>query len=603
MENPPPRDPDQHFSETQTTSSQRPESSGKMSSSTGAPAENAAAPTGNAPASAAPASAPGPYTEQVQAVVNSDIGVQTLLNRLKQSVASAKEFALFLQKRSKLEEEHSIGLRKMSKITHDNLRRPEHRQGSFIASYDEVTRIHERMADNGAQFAHSLHQMHEDMLEMAANVERGRKHWKTTGLSAEQRLVDAEAAMRKSKAKYDTLAEDYDRARTGDRAATKKFGLKGPKSAAQHEEDLLRKAQAADADYANKVQTAQSVRQEHLSRGRPEAVKGLLDLINECDSALALQMQKFAAFNEKLLLHNGMSVSPLKDQAGEAGKSTRSLREAVLDINNEGDLNYFIASYASSIPPRPAEIKYERHPVMAPSAPPAASAQRQSENPQGFNSFASRQNTTGPTASTPVQQSPMSAGPGFNQSGPPPPAAQQQQPQAYQQQQQHERSFSQGRSQSRERMGNGASVPHSAAPSYSSAGPPQLQTLPFQNAAPPAAAHPLQQNMPTQQGPPPQHLQQQQHQHQQHQHQQQYGGQQQQRGPPAGAMDLSNLPPLKPVFGMNLEQLFQRDGSPIPMVVYQCIQAVDLFGLEVEGIYRVSGTAAHVNKIKAIFNN
>ncbi|KFX86509.1 hypothetical protein V490_09049, partial [Pseudogymnoascus sp. VKM F-3557] len=39
------------------------------------------------------------------------------------------------------------------------------------------------------------------------------------------------------------------------------------------------------------------------------------------------------------------------------------------------------------------------------------------------------------------------------------------------------------------------------------------------------------------------------------------------------------------------------------MVVHQCIQAVDLFGLEVEGIYRVSGTAAHVNKIKAIFNN
>lgn len=61
-----------------------------------------------------------------------------------------------------------------------------------------------------------------------------------------------------------------------------------------------------------------------------------------------------------------MSVSPLKDQAGEAGKSTRSLREAVLDINNEGDLNYFIASYASSIPPRPAEIKYERHPVSTP---------------------------------------------------------------------------------------------------------------------------------------------------------------------------------------------------------------------------------------------
>jgi Rho GTPase-activating protein RGD1 len=157
------------------------------------------------------------------------------------------------------------------------------------------------MADNGAQFAASLHQMHEDMLEMAVNVERGRKHWKTTGLAAEQRLVDAETTMKKSKAKYDTLAEDYDRARTGDRQSTKKFGLKGPKSAAQHEEDLLRKAQAADSDYAAKVQATQTIRLEHLSRGRPEAVKGLQDLIKECDSALALQMQKFGKLHSRMV--------------------------------------------------------------------------------------------------------------------------------------------------------------------------------------------------------------------------------------------------------------------------------------------------------------
>jgi Rho GTPase-activating protein RGD1 len=58
-----------------------------------------------------------------------------------------------------------------------------------------------------------------------------------------------------------------------------------------------------------------------------------------------------------------MSVSPLKDQSAEAGKSMRSLRDAIMDINNEGDLNYFIASHASQVPPRPAELKYERHPV------------------------------------------------------------------------------------------------------------------------------------------------------------------------------------------------------------------------------------------------
>ncbi|VCU39027.1 Bgt-2402-2 [Blumeria graminis f. sp. tritici] len=65
----------------------------------------------------------------------------------------------------------------------------------------------------------------------------------------------------------------------------------------------------------------------------------------------------------------------------------------------------------------------------------------------------------------------------------------------------------------------------------------------------------------------------------------------------------TNLPPLNPVFGLSLNRLSERDGSAVPMVVYQCIQAVDLFGLEVEGIYRLSGTASHVSKIKSLFDN
>lgn len=192
-----------------------------------------------------------------------------------------------------MEEEHSNGLKKLCRTTSESIRGPEQRHGSFLHSYDEITVIHERMAENGAQFASSLHQMHGDLLELASNIERGRKHWKTTGLAAEQRVADAEAAMRKSKAKYDSLAEDYDRAKTGDRQSGKKFGLKGPKSAAQHEEDLLRKVQAADSDYATKVQAAQAQRSELLSKLRPEALKSIQDLVKECDSALTMQMQKF----------------------------------------------------------------------------------------------------------------------------------------------------------------------------------------------------------------------------------------------------------------------------------------------------------------------
>jgi hypothetical protein len=249
----------------------------------------------------------------VDAVYNSEIGVHTLLSRLKQSIASAKvsfqpaqirirltnslqEFAAFLKKRGGLEQEHSEGLKAICKRTHETIRRPEHRHGSFLIAYEELTNIHERMADNGSQFAISLIQMHDDLMEMVANMERGRKQWKTTGLNAEQRAQDMEAAMRKSKSKYDSLAEDYDRVKTGERQGGKIFGIKGPKSAQQHEEDLHRKLQVADADYSAKVQAAQAQRSELLTKQRPEALRAVEDLIRECDSALTLQMQKFGTW-------------------------------------------------------------------------------------------------------------------------------------------------------------------------------------------------------------------------------------------------------------------------------------------------------------------
>lgn len=203
-----------------------------------------------------------------------------------------------------LEEEHAQGLRKLSRTIHEAAHRSDNRQGTFSQSYDEIYRIHERLADHGQQFAASLLQMSEDLQEHAATIERGRKQWKQTGLSAEKRAQDAEAIAEKAKHKYDSLAEQYDRVRTGDKQAGV-FGLKGPKSAAQHEEDLLRKVQNADSDYAAKVQAAQAARQELISMHRPQAVQNLQQLTAECDAASVLQLQKYGEYldvvNHKLI--------------------------------------------------------------------------------------------------------------------------------------------------------------------------------------------------------------------------------------------------------------------------------------------------------------
>jgi Rho GTPase-activating protein RGD1 len=240
------------------------------------------------------ATASDDMSAQVQEVLRSDIGVSTMLNRLKQSIASAREFGQFLKKRSMLEDEHAKGMKKLCRATQENTHHSDHRQGTFANAHDGMLVIHERMAENGQQFAVSLHHMHDDLQEVAAVAEKHRKGWKQNGLAAEQRLVDIETAMRKSKTKYDSLAEEYDRVRTGEsRQGGKMFGLKGPKSAAQHEEDLLRKVQAADSDYMNKVQAYQSEKATMESTTRPEAIKALTDLVRECDAATTLQMQKF----------------------------------------------------------------------------------------------------------------------------------------------------------------------------------------------------------------------------------------------------------------------------------------------------------------------
>ena len=63
------------------------------------------------------------------------------------------------------------------------------------------------------------------------------------------------------------------------------------------------------------------------------------------------------------------------------------------------------------------------------------------------------------------------------------------------------------------------------------------------------------------------------------------------------------LPSLRPVFGVSLGDLLARDGSAIPLIVYQCLQAVELFGLDVEGIYRLSGSTVHVSRLRALFDN
>ncbi|KAI1500671.1 hypothetical protein F5X99DRAFT_419093 [Biscogniauxia marginata] len=584
----------------------------------GAGLANGAGP-GPVAASALDPTPPGPtdgadpeIAKQVQEVLVSDIGVTTMLNRLKQSIVSAKEFALFLKKRSVLEEEHAKGMKKLCRQTQDNMHHGEHRQGTFAQSYEDMLLIHERMAENGTQFALSLHQMHEDLMEVASVAEKHRKGWKQSGTAAEQRLADLEAAMRKSKHKYDSLAEEYDRVRTGEaKQGPRVFGIKGPKSAAQQEEDLLRKTQAADTDYMSKVQAYQTEKANMVSTTRPEAIKALQDLIRECDSGTVLQMQKFASFNEKLLLSNGLVISPLKS-ATLPGQHSRSLKEVIQAINNKKDLEDYLTGVFTRLPPKSSEPKYERNPVLNPQQnistnqlhqqPTQPSSQQHAQDQQASPSqvqmppppppppgSVGRTNTFdlssplghnspsqafGPPLVPAAQRS--ASGPGHERSFSH--GAMLNQPMVQTQPAYNVRNSTQGTPQPRYNGGTNSSF-------GTQSGAPQLGALPFQSqqlrkqSPQPLGESSSAYQLPSQQQAPSSRS----------------------VSPPNTAAGR-NSSKGNVVFGIALARLYERDQFAVPMVVHQCIQAVDLYGLAVEGIYRLSGSATHVNKLKNLFD-
>lgn len=71
-----------------------------------------------------------------------------------------------------------------------------------------------------------------------------------------------------------------------------------------------------------------------------------------------------ANFNEKLLLSNGVTVSPLTPADGSA-PSQRSMRDIVLNIDDTRDFHNYVSGYSNKIPVRTSDIKYEQHPVSS----------------------------------------------------------------------------------------------------------------------------------------------------------------------------------------------------------------------------------------------
>lgn len=72
--------------------------------------------------------------------------------------------------------------------------------------------------------------------------------------------------------------------------------------------------------------------------------------------------------------------------------------------------------------------------------------------------------------------------------------------------------------------------------------------------------------------------------------------------PPGSVQPFRPSTPDGHTFGVALDDVLARESTTLPLIIAQCVIAIDQFGLKTEGIYRVSGSASTVGKLKHMFD-
>lgn len=297
--------------------------------------------------------------EEIKHVLNSDVAINALLTRLKQSLLICEEFTKFVRKKYIFEEEHTNELAKQYKhffsttpASNSSLNRIMHE----VLSYDG------KMSQVKQSYVKALQKMYDELSALLFTMTKLRKSCKENSRRLEKEVTDSIHSAEKAQMRYNSLCQDWDKLRMTDPSKTK-LTLRGSKTTKEQEEELLRKIDAQDLEYKQKVDHSTSLRNTFISRERPKIVRELKDMILEMDTALAIQLQKYTIWTENLILNTGITVSPVD--------SSKSMKSLAASVSNERDLYQFLKKYNSSgknsllVNKNLIPVDYKKHPSMS----------------------------------------------------------------------------------------------------------------------------------------------------------------------------------------------------------------------------------------------
>lgn len=296
-------------------------------------------------------------TPQIKEVMNSDVSVNVLLTRMKQSLLICEELTKFIRKKYIMEEDHTQQLAKTFKHFF-----AESSSGSSLQrSIHSVLEIDGKLAQVKQSYVSALQKMYEELSALLLTMTKMRKSVKEHSRRLEKDVADAIHSAEKAKSRYNSLCQDWEKLRMADPTKTK-LTLRGSKTTKEQEEELQRKIDSADLDYKQRVDHSTSLRNTFVSRERPKIVYELKDLILELDTAVAIQLQKYTIWTENLILNSGVTVTPF-----ETGKSMKAIASSV---TNERDLYNHLNKYNQTgknngfVNKNLIPVDYKKHPSM-----------------------------------------------------------------------------------------------------------------------------------------------------------------------------------------------------------------------------------------------
>ncbi|ODV81376.1 RhoGAP-domain-containing protein [Suhomyces tanzawaensis NRRL Y-17324] len=296
--------------------------------------------------------------DKIKNILNSDSSLDVLLNRLKQSLTTGEEFAKYIKRKAQIEDEHYGQLKKFGIQARASIKGSSKlKNDSFSAKLDEIIEFDEKLFGAGSSYVKALNVMYDELSSLIGTISRSRKLIRDEGKKKEKECIDSIIAAEKAKQKYYHLCEDLEKLKTSD-PNKKSFSLKN-KTVEQQEDDLQRKVDLADQDYKLKVTTCKKLKDEILMNHRPTSSKKLKNLVLEMDIAMNVQLQKFATWNETLIMNSGVLISPIQ-------LSKSSMKSIASSIDNEKDLYDYLVKHGNihknqSLVP----VEYTMHPSVA----------------------------------------------------------------------------------------------------------------------------------------------------------------------------------------------------------------------------------------------